>query len=85
MSLSIASAIASISTTFYLASSPSVSSSTFVVGADYVAPAVRIVTFVLSLYLSYAAKKSGRITSPIQFLFWLLQVETLFRRCDKWH
>ena len=43
-----------------------------VVGADFVAAAVKAVTYVLSIILVIGTKKSGRVTSPIQFFFWLL-------------
>ena len=36
------------------------------VGADFVAAAVKAATFILSIIMVVGTKKSGRVTSPIQ-------------------
>ena len=42
------------------------------VGADFVGEAVKISTFGLSLSLMLGQKNAGRVSSGLQFLFWLL-------------
>ncbi len=42
-----------------------------VFGADFVAAGVKLVTFVLIMLLIMAAKRSGRLSSAAQFVFWV--------------
>ncbi len=42
-----------------------------IVGADFVSPAVKFVTAGLSMILARGARKAGRLSSAVQFAFWL--------------
>ena len=43
-----------------------------IVGADFVGPAVKLAAYILSIILMFQAKKSGIVTSPSQWFYWLL-------------
>ncbi len=49
----------------------SVNSGVLIVGADFVSPVVKLVTVALSMLLAEGARKAGRVSSAVQFTFWM--------------
>ena len=43
-----------------------------IVGADFVAPAVKLASYLISIAMMVQSKKSGYVTSPTQWVYWLL-------------
>ena len=44
----------------------------YLLGADFISAGVKLATYILCLGLIWSCKKAGRVTSSVQFLFWLL-------------
>ena len=44
------------------------------IGADFISAGVKLATYILCLCLIWSCKKAGRVTSPVQWLFWFFLV-----------
>ena len=47
------------------------------VGADYLSSVFKLATFLLSLVLVQLTRDAGRVTSPVQSFFWIIQTIAL--------
>ena len=43
-----------------------------IVGADFVAPAVKLGAYLVSIAMMFQSKKSGHVTSPTQWVYWIV-------------
>ena len=43
-----------------------------IVGADFVAPAIKLAAYLISIAMMFQSKKAGYVTSPTQWVYWLV-------------